>query len=71
MSEPIRLYGKDGQEGYAYGQAQRRAMLDSGEWFATAAEAGAGVVETNATESPAPAAKVQPAPKTTPRKGSR
>lgn len=60
MSEPIRLYGKDGQEGYAYGQAQRRAMLDSGEWFATAAEAKAagkgGATVTEPVTEPAPPA---------------
>lgn len=53
MSEPIRLYSVDGKEGYAYGAAQRRAMLDSGEWFSERPEAGAATEEA-VTEEAAP-----------------
>jgi hypothetical protein len=44
MSEPIKLYKPGGETVNVYGENQARAMLDSGQWFATQADAEAGKV---------------------------
>lgn len=56
MSEPIKLYKPGGETVNVYGENQARAMLDSGQWFATQADADAGTVRAEPT--PATAAKL-------------
>jgi hypothetical protein len=56
MSEPIKLYKPGGETVNVYGENQARAMLDSGQWFATQADAEAGKVRPEPT--PATAAKL-------------
>ena len=53
MGEPVTLYNANGEAVTVYTRSQAETMLGGGEWYATAADAGAGRVREEPTTTTA------------------